>query len=90
MGVFWGKKKGSKVVSLFFFEENKSEDNEFLEVVKTILLGWQTSTQIWLTPLVYDLPVTYFDQVFFISKICEVGGLAIICKGLGQIWVLRS
>jgi hypothetical protein len=63
-----GEKKGSKVVSLFFFEENKSEDNEFLEVVKTILLGWQTSTQIWLTPLVYDLPVTYFDQVFFISE----------------------
>jgi hypothetical protein len=46
------KIKGAKVVSLFF-EENKSEDNEFLEVVKTkggdlqqiFLLGWQTSTQ---------------------------------------------
>jgi hypothetical protein len=67
MGVFWGKKKVKSRLSLFF-EENKSENNEFLEVVKTILLGWQTSTQIWLTPLVYDLPVTYFDQVFFISK----------------------
>jgi hypothetical protein len=64
-----GEKEGRKSSLSLFFEENKSEDNnEFLEVVKTILLGWQTSTQIWLTPLVYDLPVTYFDQVFFISK----------------------
>jgi hypothetical protein len=63
-----GEKEGRKSSLFLFFEENKSEDNEFLEVVKTILLGWQTFTQIWLTPLVYDLPVTYFEQVFFISK----------------------
>jgi hypothetical protein len=45
MGFFGAPKKGAKVVSLSF-KEKKSEDNEFLEVVKTILLGWQTSTQI--------------------------------------------
>jgi hypothetical protein len=68
MGFFWGQKKGAKVVSLFF-EEKKSEDNEFLEVVKTILLGWQTSTQnLWLIPLVDDCQSLNFDQVFFISK----------------------
>jgi len=54
------KIKGAKVVSLFF-EENKSEDNEFLEVVKTkrgifnkfFSLAGRLLPKIWLIPLVY-------------------------------------
>jgi hypothetical protein len=82
------KIKGAKVVSLFF-EENKSEDNEFLEVVKT-KGGSSTNFSPWLADFYPKFGsfllsmVAYFNQVFFSSNFVRSVGWPSFAKDLAK------